>query len=385
MFPRLVKPIKARSFFLFGPRGTGKSTFLRDYFQSTEALWFNLLDPELEDMLSRSPNQLRDQIRLKETQIEWVVVDEIQKVPKLLNIVHHLIETTKIKFALTGSSAKKLKKEGANLLAGRAFVNYLFPLTSVEMGEAFDLDDALRWGTLPLLSQLVSDQVKEAYLKSYALTYLKEEIWAEHIIKNLDPFRRFLEICASLNTEIINYSNISRDVGVSDKTVASYFEILEDTLVGFSLLPFHRSVRKQQRQSPKFYFFDIGVARALARTLPQVISPSTYGYGKVFEHFIITEIYRLNMYFNKNYRLYYLRTKDQAEIDLIIEKQDHSLILIEIKSSVLVDDRDCQVLESFLSAFSGATAMVLSRDNHSKKINSVICHHWKIGLSELFA
>ncbi len=383
MFPRLVKPIETRSFFLFGPRGTGKSTFLREYFKLDTTLWFNLLDPELEDLLSRNPNQLQAQIKLQENQIEWVVIDEVQKVPKLLNIVHNLIETTPLKFALTGSSAKKLKKEGANLLAGRAFVNFLLPLTSVEMGAQFKLDETLQWGSLPLITQLETEAEKEAYLKAYALTYLKEEIWAEHMIKNLDPFRRFLEISAQLNTEIVNYSNISRDVGVSDKTVSSYFEILEDTLVGFSLHPFHKSIRKQQRESPKFYFFDRGVASALAHTLPQRIIPNTYGYGKAFEHFIITEIYRLNLYCNTNYRLYYLRTKDQAEIDLIIEKPDRSLTLIEIKSSSLVDDRDCQVLSTFLNAFPGATAIVLSRDTISKKIDAVLCHHWTTGLKEL--
>ncbi len=144
----------------------------------------------IEDLLSRNPNHLKDQIKLEEDKLEWVVIDEIQKVPKLLNIVHDLIETTSVKFALTGSSAKKLKKEAANLLAGRAFVNYLFPLTAYEMGDTFELDQALQWGTLPQMTHFKSEKEKEAYLKAYALTYLKEEIWAEHIIKNLDPFRR---------------------------------------------------------------------------------------------------------------------------------------------------------------------------------------------------
>ncbi len=383
MFPRIIRPIKTRSFFLFGPRGTGKSTFLKAFLGADKVLCFNLLDPELEDLFSRNPNQFRDQIQVKADQIEWVVVDEIQKVPKLLNIVHYLIESTSLKFALTGSSAKKLKKEGANLLAGRAFVNYLFPLTSVEMGDAFVLDEALRWGTLPTISHLLSDLEKEAYLKSYALTYLKEEIWAEHIIKNLDPFRRFLAVSAQLNTEIVNHSNIAKDVGVSDKTISSYFEILEDTLVGFSLPAFHRSVRKQQRQAPKFYFFDSGVANALGHTIQQRVTPNTYGYGKAFEQFIVTEIHRLNYYRNSNYKLYYLRTKDQAEIDLIIEKPDHTLVLIEIKSGTEVDERDCHSLHAFLKDMPDATAMVLSNDPASKKIGSVVCHHWKLGLREL--
>lgn len=287
MIQRIVHPILTQSFFLFGPRGTGKSTFLKKYFPPKNTLWFDLLDLETEDTLRRYPHHISEQIAARKKNLEWVVIDEVQKIPPLLNTVHQLIENTSVHFALTGSSARKLKKESSNLLAGRAFVNFLFPFTHVEMGSAFNLESALSWGTLPKVTQLTNDLERSEFLRAYAMTYLKEEIWAEHTIRKLDPFRRFLEIAAQCNGEIINYSNLATDVRADVKTVQSYFEILEDTLLGFFLEAHHTSIRKQQRQSPKFFLFDCGVKRALERTLNQNILPNSYGYGKAFEHFII--------------------------------------------------------------------------------------------------
>jgi uncharacterized protein len=383
MFDRLVKPINSRSFFLFGARGTGKSTFLRKYFKKN-TLWFDLLDPLVEEEFSKNPNSLKDQVLVTKN-IEWVVIDEIQKIPKLLDVVHHLIESKKIKFALTGSSARKLKYGGANLLAGRAFVNYLFPLTVMELKKKFNLDFCLTWGTLPEIFQLDSDLERQEYLRSYAQTYLREEIWAEHIIRKLDPFRKFLEISSQLNCEIINFTNVARDVGADTKTVQSYYQILEDTLLGFFLQPYPHSIRKQQRQSPKFYFFDLGVKRALDGTLTQKLLPRTFAYGKAFEHWVITEIYRRNIYFKRDYKLYYLLTKDQAEIDLIIERPGATTILIEIKASDSVDDRDIRTLKQFLGDIKNSEALVLSRDPRSKLIDGIQCLNWSKGLEYVFS
>lgn len=383
MFHRLIKPTLSRSFFLFGARGTGKSTFLKQFFAKKSTLWFDLLDPELEDELSKRPNSFKEQIMSKKN-VSWVIVDEVQKVPKLLDIVHHLIETTNIKFALTGSSARKLKYGSANLLAGRAFVNYLYPLTSIELKEVFDLDHCLNWGSLPEVFKLKSNKEKQEYLRSYAQTYLKEEIWAEHIIRKLDPFRRFLEIAAQSNCEIINFTNIARDVGADTKTVQSYYQILEDTLLGFLLEPYHKSIRKQQRQSPKFYFFDSGVKNALCNTLTQQISPNTYAYGKVFEHWVICEIYRLNQYLKKDFKLSYLLTKDHAEIDLIIERPGKATLLIEIKSSDNIDDRVVKTLKQFINDIPKSEAIVLSRDKKSKLIDDIECYYWQDGINKIF-
>lgn len=383
MFHRIINPIKSNSFFLFGARGTGKSTFLKNFFVREPCLWFDLLQLETEDTFRGNVQSFAQEIETKKDRVAWVVVDEIQKMPELLNEVHRLIETTPVKFALTGSSARKLKRGSANLLAGRAFINYLFPLTHVEYGNQFDLVHALQWGTLPKISQLQTDEEKAAYLRAYAQTYLREEVWSEQFVRKLDPFRRFLEISAQANGEIVNYTNIARDVGADVKTVQSYFEILADTLLGFFLEPYHTSIRKQQRLSPKFYYFDIGVKRALERALNVPLARHTYAFGRAFEHFVVAEIYRLNTYYARDYRLSYLRTKDQVEIDLVIERPGGKTVLIEIKSKDRVDDRDTRTLEHFLKDFKNAEALVLSNDPREKKIGNVFALPWARGIREI--
>jgi predicted AAA+ superfamily ATPase len=383
MFQRLLSPIKSNSFFLFGARGTGKSTFLKEFFRAESTLWIDLLDPLQEDLFARNPGELTAQTQAKGKKLSWVVLDEVQKVPRLLNVVHQLIENTPLRFALTGSSARKLKRGAANLLAGRAFVNHLYPLVHSEMGEQFDLQSALQWGTLPKISQFTTDVEKREYLKSYTLTYLKEEIGAEQIVRKLDPFRRFLPIAAQCSGEVLNFSNIAKDVGADPKTVQSYFEILEDTLIGYLLPPYHRSVRKQQRQSAKFYFFDLGIKGALDGSMVQQPIPNTYGYGKLFEQWLILELLRLNDYWKKDFRFYYLLTKDHAEIDLIIERPGLPIALVEIKSSEQVDERDTRILERFLPDFKKAELFCLSRDPHPKKIGNVQALPWKTGIQSV--
>ncbi|MBF0491895.1 MAG: ATP-binding protein [Deltaproteobacteria bacterium] len=384
MVNRLIHPLKTNSFFLFGSRGTGKSYFLKDYFKADKTLWIDLLNPELEDEYQRKPETLKQQIQAQKKKIDWVIIDEVQKVPKLLNIVHQSIENTSLKFALTGSSARKLKRGSANLLAGRAFVYHLFPLTHWELLKKFDLDAVLNWGALPKMLQFKSEEEKNTFLRSYALTYLKEEIVSEQVIRQLEPFRRFLEVSAQLNGEILNYSNIARDVGVSVKTVQSYYQILEDTLLGYFLPAFHQSVRKQQRQAPKFFFFDLGIKKALDLSLQSSIKPNTYAYGKAFEHFLILEIYRLNNYLQRDFQLYYLQTKDNAEIDLIIQKPGRKYALIEIKSTTSVDERDVRTLNRFRGDFSKAEVLCLSQDEKEKEIDGVLCLPWREGIKRVF-
>ncbi len=384
MVERLIKPLKTNSFFLFGARGTGKSTFLGSYFpHNEEVLWIDLLNPEEEDRYARNPQELAGCLDAAPGKIKWVVLDEIQKVPKLLDVVHSRIESSGAKFAMTGSSARKLKREETNLLAGRAFVHSLFPLTHCELGDGFNLDSALMYGTLPGLLKFDTDEERVSFLRAYALTYLKEEIWGEHIVRKLDPFRKFIEIAAQCNGEIINYANIARDVGADIKTVQSYFGILEDTLLGFMLEPYHQSVRKRQRQAPKFYLFDTGVRRALDRTLTVELKRGTYAYGSAFEHLVIAESVRLNEYRRKDFRFSYLRTKDDAEIDLIIERPGASTALVEVKSTPRVDDRDTRSLERFAADMPKAEAFILSTDPIVKRIGKVVAFPWQRGLKEL--
>lgn len=269
------------------------------------------------------------------------------------------------------------------MLAGRAFINHLFPLTAMEMGDTFDLTAALQWGTLPKTAQLATGEERQGFLQAYALMYLKEEVWAEQLVRRLDPFRKFLEIAAQCNGAILNYSNIARDVGVDVKTVQSYFSILEDTLTGFLLEPYHRSVRKQQRQSPKFYWFDPGVKRALDHTITQEVIPNTYGFGKAFEHWVILEAVRMNAYRRKDFRFSYLRTKDDAEIDLIVERPGAPTALIEIKSAEYIDERSTRTVEIFCKDIGRAEAFCFSRDPHRKIIGKVAVLPWQEGLREI--
>ena len=331
MRKRLLQLPKKHSFFLFGPRGTGKSTLLATDFADERCYWIDLLKPEEEDRFLMNPSMLSAIVKALPQDVTHIVIDEIQKVPRLLDVVHSLIERTDQKFLLTGSSARKLKRGAANLLAGRAFVYHLFPFSFIEQAGDFHLDMALRFGQLPIMEELETDQEKIKFLTAYANTYLKEEIVAEQVVRNLSPFRRFLEVAAQANGKIINYAKIALDTGASETTVKEYFMILEDTSLGFMLEPFHHSFRKRLSQKPKFYFFDNGVAHALARTLTIPLMPKTSAYGEAFEQFIINEIAKIVSYFNEQYRISYLQTKDGQKIDLIVERPGLLLLCIEIK------------------------------------------------------
>lgn len=383
MIPRILETTRANSFFLFGARGTGKTTYIKDVFSTSESLYIDLLEPDLEDLYRRRPETLEQQVHALPPSIGWIIIDEIQKAPRLLDVVHRLIETTGRLFVLSGSSGRKLKRGASNLLAGRAFVYTLHPLTHRELGEMFDIDQVLHWGTLPRIFSLDSDEDRQAYLRAYALTYIKEEIIAEQIIRKLDPFREFLEIAAQSNGKIINFSKIAEDVRVDTKTIISYFSILEDTLLGILLPSFHRSIRKQQRVNPKFYYFDTGVKRALDRTLSLPIQEGTYMYGNAFEHFIITEIIRLARYRYPDWRFSYLKTGGGAEIDLIIDRPGMAEALIEIKSSDNIGERDIRMLDRFTEDFIHAEAFCISRDRVKKIISNVTCLCWEEAIKEL--
>ncbi len=384
MFSRLRKFTKTQSFFLFGARGTGKSTLLTERFDSQYCAWFDLLDSKVEDLFYHDPGQLYAIVKALPQETTHVVIDEIQKVPKLLDEVQRLIEETDKVFILTGSSARKLKRGGANLLAGRAFVYHLFPLSCFELKTHFDLEKAVRWGTLPKIFSLASDLDKEEYLRAYASTYLKEEIWDEQVIRKMPAFRRFLEVAAQCNGKVINYANISRDVGVDEKTVKEYFVVLEDTLVGFFLEPFHNSFRKRLVGKPKFYFFDTGVVRSLSRRQSIPLVPKTTAYGDAFEHYILLEFIRLGSYFQPEYRYSYIRTENDVEVDLVVERPGKPLLCIEIRSSDTISENDVRSFGKFTKDIPNCEAIVLSQDRFMKQFDHIKCYPWQQGLIECF-
>lgn len=343
----------------------------------------DLLDPSTEVRYGAKPQSLLEDWSARKTQ--WVFIDEIQKQPNLLDVVHLGIEKHKIRFALTGSSARKLRRGAANLLGGRAFEFHLHPFTAVELGEKFDLTSALSFGTLPHLLELNSDQDRRRFLYSYASTYLREEILVEQIVRKIEPFRRFLEAAGQMNGKILNFAKIARDAGVEEKSVQRYYQILEDTLLGFFLDPFHRSIRKRQSQKAKFYFFDTGVTRALNNTLELPLTPRTSPYGELFEQFVINEMIRHNDYREKQFRFSYLRTKDDVEIDVVIEKPGGKLTLVEIKSKDRVVEEDVRSLVGLAKELGKVQCYVLSTSAIDSEISGVRCVHWQRGLEELFS
>lgn len=392
MYTRSLNILKDNSFFLFGARGTGKSYLLKEHFEQKSILWIDLLNSAEFIRYSRNPGLLFEEcqraFRASREDRNWVVVDEVQRVPQLLNEVHRIIESKQsmldIRFALTGSSARKLKRGGANLLAGRALVNHLFPLTVQELGDDFSLESVLNWGSLPLIVQQKNDLVKAEILDAYYGVYLREEIREEQVIRNIDPFTRFLEVAAQSSGQIVNYSSIGRDCQVDSKAVARYYQILDDTLIGFFLPPYHDSVRKQQVSSAKFYFFDLGVQRAIRGALDIPITRQSYGYGNAFEQFFILEVFRLNSYYRKRYKFYFLKTKDGVEVDLIVVKPTRETILIEIKSAEVAHDNHTRHLTRLLSDFQSCSGWVVSQDEKEWSYKNVQFLHWRSALARLF-
>ena len=323
MFARLLQPLDS-SFFLFGPRGTGKSTWIGQHF--SQATVYDLLSTTESLRLSRDPGMLYREVESLPAGT-WVVIDEVQKVPSLLDEVHRLIEGRGLRFVLSGSSARKLRRGGTNLLAGRATVTHLHPLVSAEMDYEHDVDELLRYGGLPLA---VTGSDREAYLRTYAETYLDQEIRAEALTRNVGAFARFLEVAARQNGQVTNVSGVARDASVSRQTVQTYFDILVDTLVGFWVRPWKLKHATKQVSSPKFYLFDSGVARALSLRLPY--PPTEEESGALLETLLFSETRAYLAYSGQHYPLYYWRTYDGAEVDMFCETTN-GFVAVEVKAA----------------------------------------------------
>ena len=329
VYARLL-PTPTRSAFLFGPRGTGKTTWLRDRFPN--AATYDLLDTGEALRLTRRPDTLYRELAALPAG-SWVVIDEVQRVPELLNEVHRLIETPRLRFVLSGSSARKLRRRGVNLLAGRAVTTTLHPLVSAELDFALRMEDALSHGTLPMA---MTGESPKDYLRTYAETYLVHEVQAEALTRNLGAFARFLEIAARQNAQVTNATSIGRDAGIDRRTVQSHFGILIDTLIGYWLPAWKlRSATKQVQQS-KFYFFDCGVVRALSGRLPY--PPTAEERGPLLETIVLNEIRAFLSYSGRHYVPHYWRSYDGAEVDVLCETAT-GFVAVEIKASARWDTR----------------------------------------------
>jgi predicted AAA+ superfamily ATPase len=383
MFRRTLNPLKTNSFLLFGARGTGKSTLIRDLLAAEEVLEVNLLDPLVYEQATLGLKELIAKINSAAKDGKWIFIDEVQRSPKLLDVAQSLIDTSKTRFALSGSSARKLKRGGANLLAGRAYSYSLFPLNREELGDSFNLDTYLAFGGLPHVWNIHDDRERVLYLRTYVATYLKEEIAEEQIVRKLEPFSKFLQVAAQSSGKILNYSKIARDVGASDQTVKTYFQILEDTLLGHFLPAYDSSIRRSIGKTPKFYFFDTGVLRALTRTVDQPLLDSNYLYGSLFEHFIINQIRCNALYNERDYQFSFIRTPSDEEVDLIIERPGKPTILVEIKSTTKIKAEHTATILNMSEYFKDAELYLLSRDPEKKQFGNLCCMHWEEGIVEV--
>lgn len=325
----------SQTFFLFGPRATGKTTWLKSCFETTKTYWINLLDQKEYLTFLKNPSHLRERILpiYKEDKGTWFVIDEIQKLPILLDEVHLLInENPKIKFILTGSSARKLKRSGVNLLAGRAINRNLFSLTIFEITKQHDvkLEKILTFGLLPATQNYQHQNEKIDYLEAYVTNYLKEEIKEEALVKHLDGFTRFLEVAAIFNGQVVNVSNIASEAGVARTTVIGHFDILEDTLIGIRLPAWRPKLKVKEVAHPKFYFFDPGVVNAIVGRLRDPIDRRDQGF--LFETIILNELRAYISYTGCGGNLFYWRINEEREIDFIWQR-GKKRVAFEVKMS----------------------------------------------------
>lgn len=380
VFERLVELPPRGSCFLFGPRQTGKSTLIRSILPK-DSFIVDLLVHDTFLRYAKQPGRFRSEATQRIRQgTRTIFIDEVQKVPALLDEVHGLIEEKKVRFLLTGSSARKLKRGGANLLAGRAATRRLHPLTSFEIGADFNLERALLFGTLPAVVAGDDSSAREL-LKAYAETYLKEEIQAEGVVRSLGAFARFLDVAAAQSGEILNAAAVASDAAVSARTVREYFQILEDTLVGFRLEPWRKSPRARLVGHPRFYFFDTGVTNALNRRLHADLEAPTR--GRLFEQWVVTESLRLVDYRFPETRLFYWRTNHGAEVDLLFERHGKLRLAVEIKSRRTVSGADLSGLRTFAEAHPGVPRIVVATVPEPFQVDSIDVLPWRRFFEEL--
>lgn len=351
MYKRLLKLNKntEQSFFLFGPRGTGKTTWLKENFK--DSIHLDLLNSSLFRSLSAFPERLENYI--PPGYKNFIIIDEVQKIPILLNEVHRLIEDKKYKFILTGSSARSLRRQGVNLLAGRALTYYFHPLVRKELAKDFDLLKSLKCGQLPLAYR-AKDPKK--FLSSYVDTYLKEEVQAESLTRSIGSFSRFLEIAAFSQGAILNVSQVASEAQLDRKTTENYFKILEDLLIGIRLSVFNKRAKRKLISHSKFYYFDVGVFRSLRIRGP--LDSEVEIDGPALETLLLQEIRALNDYYNLEYKIYYWRSVTGLEVDFVLYGPK-GLIALEVKRKENIYHQDLNGLKAFAKDYKEAKLFLI--------------------------
>ncbi len=349
MYSRLITPKADKSIFLFGPRGTGKTTWVKTVFP--QALYLDLLESEIFNDLLVSPQRLENFIPKDFN--NFIILDEIQRVPELLNEVHRLIEKSGFKFVLTGSSPRKLRRGGYNLLAGRALTYNFHPLTAIEMGKDFNLERALVYGQMP---SIVSEEDPKKYLESYLKTYLETEIMQEGLTRNLSAFARFLETASFSQGSVVSVSEVAREAAIERKVVENYFVILEDLLIGYRLPVFAKRAKRRLIAHKKFYFFDTGIYRTL-RPMGPLDNPGEIE-GIAFESLFFQEILAVNDGLNLGYKLYFYKTAAGHEVDFVAYGR-RGLLAFEIKRSRKVSKEMLSGLKIFQKEYPMARCFLI--------------------------
>ena len=368
-----------QSAFLWGARKTGKSTYLREKFP--DSIIYDFLKTDVFFELSKNPSLLREQLLAKKAAElkKPIILDEMQKVPQLLDEVHWLIENKGLRFVLCGSSARKLKKGHANLLGGRAWRYELFPLVSHEM-KKIDLLRVLNHGLIPL-HYLQNDKDCKRSLTAYVHDYLREEIFAEGLTRNIPAFSRFFDAFGYSHGEITNYCNIARECGVNSKTVKEYYQILIDTLLAIRVEPYkERQSRQVITKASKYYMFDVGVAGFLTKRY--IAEQKGMEFGKAFEHFLLMEIVAYRSYTGKDFSINFWRTKSGLEVDFVLGQGE---VAIEIKGSSHVNKRDMYGLEAFTEASSPKRSILVCNEKEKRKHNKITIIPWEVFLQELWS
>lgn len=368
-----------QSAFLWGARKTGKSTYLREKFP--DSIVYDFLKTDVFFEFSKNPSLLRERLLAKEELAlrEPVILDEIQKVPQLLDEVHWLIENKGLRFILCGSSARKLKGGHANLLGGRAWRYELFPLVSHEIGE-IDLLRALNHGLIPVHYLQNNEDCKKSQA-AYVQDYLREEVFAEGLTRNIPAFSRFFDAFGYSHGEITNYCNIARECGVDSKTVKEYYQILIDTLLAIRVEPFKkRQSRQVITKASKYYMFDVGVAGYLTKR--HLTEERGAEFGKAFEHFLLMEIVAYRSYTSKDFTINFWKTKSGLEVDFVLGMGE---IAIEIKGTARIDKKDMNGLEAFTQACSSKRSIVVCNEKEKRLHGKIEILPWEIFLHELWA
>ncbi len=370
MFPRSLTVQTNKSFFLFGPRGVGKTEWLRRTFPGD--LYFDLLEARTYSQLLADPSRLGE--RIPQGYSGWVILDEVQRIPELLNEVHRLIEARKLRFIMTGSSARALRRKGVNLLAGRAHTRFMHPLTIEELGESFSLKHSLRFGSLP---SVYTESDPDAYLASYVTTYLREEVQQEGLTRNLAAFSRFLEVASFSQSEVLTMAEVARESSISVKVVQDYFSILEDLLLAVRLPVFSKKAKRRLITHPKFLFFDSGVFNSIRPKGP--LDHPELAPGASVETLFYQQVSALNDYHNLEYSIFYWRTQGKEEVDFVLYGP-RGIHAFELKHSDRVRSEDTSGLKLFLHDYPSAKCYLLYLGNEEYHDDGVSVMHLETAL-----